>query len=250
MMKRIVGLLLTFIPIVAIIFFQGVENTRSPASSNLKHVVFDLDGTLVESLGHNTNGDVVLESGEAYRILPHAREIVRRVLDEGLEVHFFSGGPRARNLELLSKMKLASGESFRSIASTIHSFEDLTDLGEKADQQYFTDRYRKDLSKVGIIDELLIVEDNVYFPLNKAQRARALDLPIHSGGALKSWRSDQRLAWAYQALEEVFSGQSIESINNKDIHARMVKGMQKLNVNVKKELSRHQCAGIFYGLSF
>lgn len=250
MMKRLIALTLTLFPIIAIFLYQGVDNTRLPAQTGLKHVVFDLDGTLVESLGHGVSGDVILDSGEAYHVLPHARALVERAWREGLQIHFFSGGPKERNLDLLSKLTLADGRRFDQLAASIHSFEDLTDLGEDVVGERFTDRYRKDLTKIGKIEELIIFEDNVTFPLDEPQRARAVALPIHEGGALNSWRRDQRLAWGYQAFEEILDGKNPSDVNNKDIHERMIKGMRKLGVEIKPELSRHGCAGMFYSLGF
>lgn len=250
MMKRLIALTFSLFPTIAIIFYQGADNTRSPAANGIKHVVFDLDGTLVESIGHGVVGDVTLDSGEAYHVLPHARELVERAWREGLQIHFFSGGPRERNLDLLNKLKLADGRSFDQIASSVHSFEDLTDLGEDVVGERFTDRYRKDLTKIGKVDELIIFEDNVTFPLDEAQRARAVALPIHEGGALNGWRREQRLAWGYQAFEEILEGKDPVEVNGKNIHERMLKGMRKLGVEVRSELSRHGCAGMFYSLGF
>jgi len=250
MMKRLIALIFTLFPIIAIIFYQGGDNTRKPAGHGIKHVVFDLDGTLVESIGHGVSGDVVLESGEAYHVFPHARELVERAWQEGLQVHFFSGGPKVRNLDLLSKLKLSDGRSFDQIASTIHSYEDLTDLGEDIVGERFTDRFRKDLTKVGNINELIIFEDVPTFPLDEAQQSRAVVLPIYEGGALNSWHREQRLAWGYQAFEEILEGKEPIEVNGKNIHERMIKGMRKLGVEVRSELSRHGCAGMFYSLAF
>lgn len=250
MMRRLIALTFTLFPIIAIIFFQGVDNTRTPASHALKHVVFDLDGTLVESIGHGVVGDVVLETGEAYHVFAHTRELVERAWQEGLLVHFFSGGPRARNLDLLKRLKLSDGRSFDQIASSIHSYEDLTDFGEDMVGDRFTDRFRKDLTKIGEINELIIFEDVPTFPLDDAQQARAVVLPINEGGALNSWYREQRLAWGYQAFEEILEGKEPTEVNGKNIHERMIKGMRKLGVEVRGELSRHGCVGMFYSLAF
>ena len=250
MMKRIVALALTFIPIIAIIFYQGVENTRAPAGYAISHVVFDLDGTLVESLGHKVPGDIVLESGEAYRVFPHARELVEHLWQKGLAIHFFSGGSRARNLELLSKLKTNQGKSFLELASSTYHFEDLTDLGEQAAPQRFTERYRKDLTKIAAIDELIILEDNPTFPLDEAQRARALELPVWTQDSLNSFKKEQRLAWAYEAIDRVLMGESPASVNKENTVATIKIGLEKLGLNHKKILSRHDCAGIFFSLSY
>ena len=194
MMKRSVALLLTFLPVFALIVWQPMRNSRAPAGQSIKAVIFDLDGTLVESLGHGVSGDVTLSSGESYKIFAHAQALVEVAYEQGLEVHFFSGGPKARNLDLLSRLKLSNGSSFLDIAVSTHHFEDLTDLGDSPNAKYFTDRYRKDLSKVGELKDLVLIDDNRYFPLNEKQLARTLVLPVESEDALNVWKKEQRLA--------------------------------------------------------
>lgn len=249
-MKRIIAIILSLTPIFLVVFIQNSDFSRSPASQKIKHIVFDLDGTLVESLGYNVPGDIVLDSGEAYHLFANARELVEKVWRQGLQVHFYSGGPNSRNIDLLSKLKISTGQSFADISTSILGQSDLTDLGEEIKGENFTDRYRKDLTKIGELDELVIFEDNKYFPLNKVQRKRVLELPIHDGGALKAWRQEQRLAWAYQIIDEVVEGKDLSIINKENINENIVKGMRQLNRNVNGELSRHGCTGIFYALSF
>tara|TARA_R110000868_G_scaffold75979_7_gene218918 strand:- start:7025 stop:7780 length:756 start_codon:yes stop_codon:yes gene_type:complete len=249
-MKRLAAIILSLFPILLVVFFADHGVLRAPASGGLKHVVFDLDGTLVESLGHNIPGDIVLESGEAYHVFPHARELVEKVWKSGAKVHFYSGGPNERNLDLLSKLKLSNGQSFTEIASSILGREDLIDLGEHVEGEYFTDRYRKDLTKIGDLESLIIVEDNKFFPLDQAQRARVLELPIHDGGPLKQWRGERRLTWAYEVMDDVLAGKPLEEINHVKINETIIESMRKLGESVRGDLSRHGCAGIFYSLQF
>ena len=198
----------------------------------------------------NRAGDIVLDSGEAYHVFDHAIEIVEKAYKSGLEVHFYSGGPNVRNLDLLSKLKLSNGKSFLEVASSVLGREDLVDLGEEFDGGYFTDRYRKDLTKVGPIDQLVIVEDNPFFPLDEAQRTRVLKLPVHDEVALKSWRQENRLSWVHGVFDDLVSGKDLDLINSEKINSNIVHGLNILGKDSKKNLSRHGCAGIFYALSF
>lgn len=249
-MKRIIAALLSFIPIVLVVFFYEGTSLRSPSSQSIRHIVFDLDGTLVESLGMNSTGDIVLDSGEAYHVFAHARELVERAYRDGLQIHFYSGGPNQRNLDLLSRLKLSSGKSFSDIASSILGREDLVDLGEQFEGQYFTDRYRKDLTKIAPLDQLVIIEDNRFFPLDEAQRARVVELPIHKESSLKAWRAENRLSWVHGVFDQVVSGENLKEINNNNINQNIIRGLGFLGENAGENLSRHGCVGIFYSLAF
>ncbi len=249
-MKRFIALLLSLIPIVLVVLFHDVTSLRSPSSQSIRHIVFDLDGTLVESLGMNSMGDIVLDSGEAYHVFDHAIELVERAYRDGLQVHFYSGGPNERNLDLLSKLKLSNGKTFSDIASSILGREDLVDLGEQFEGQYFTDRYRKDLTKIAPLDQLVIIEDNRFFPLDQAQRSRVVELPIHKESSLKVWRAENRLSWVHGVFNQVVSGKDLNEINSKNINQNIIRGLGFLGENVDENLSRHGCAGIFYSLAF
>lgn len=250
-MKRIIAALLSFIPIVLVVFFYEGTSLRSPSSQSIRHIVFDLDGTLVESLGMNSiGGDIVLDSGEAYHVFDHARQLVERAYRDGLQIHFYSGGPNVRNLDLLSKLKLSNGKSFADIASNILGREDLVDLGEQFEGKFFTDRYRKDLTKIAPLDQLVIIEDNRFFPLDEAQRSRVVELPIHKESSLKVWRAENRLSWVHGVFDQVISGKDLKDINSKNINQNIIHGLEFLGENINDNLSRHGCAGIFYSLAF
>lgn len=249
-MKRLIATLFSIIPIVFIVFFYDSGSNRSPSAQSIRHIVFDLDGTLVESLGMNAPGDIVLDSGEAYHVFPHARELVERAYREGLSIHFYSGGPNTRNLDLLAKLKLSNGKSFSDIASSILGREDLVDLGEEFEGKYFTDRYRKDLTKIAALDQLVIIEDNRFFPLNEAQRSRVVELPIHKDSSLKAWRGENRLSWVHGVFDQITAGEDLKQINSKDIHQNIIRGLELLGEKPDLSLSRHGCAGIFYSLAF
>ncbi len=249
-MNRFIAVIFTLLPIFLVFIYKDSTVYRSPGSEGLKYIIFDLDGTLVESLGMEVPGDIVLDSGEAYHVFSHAHELVERATRAGLEVHFYSGGPTVRNIELLSKLKLSNGKSFLEMASSVLGREDLVDLGEEFEGKYFTDRFRKDLSRIGPINQLIIVEDNPFFPLNEAQRERVLKLPLHDEVALKSWRKENRLAWVHGVFDDLLSGQDLEILNSENINSNIVHGLEFLGKDSKKNLSRHGCAGIFYSLSY
>ena len=249
-MKRIIAAFFSVIPIVLVVFFYEGTSLRSPSSQSIRHIVFDLDGTLVEALGMNSIGDIVLDSGEAYHVFDYSRELVERAYRDGLQVHFYSGGPNERNLDLLSKLKLSNGKSFSDIATSILGREDLVDLGEQFEGQYFSDRYRKDLTKIAPLDQLVIIEDNRFFPLDETQRSRVLELPIHKESSLKAWRAENRLSWVHGVFNQVVSGKDLNDINSKNINQNIIRGLDFLGENVNENLSRHGCGGIFYSLAF
>ena len=249
-MKRIIAAFLSVIPIVLVVFYYEGISLRSPSSQSIRHIVFDLDGTLVESLGTNSIGDVILDSGEAYHVFDHAIELVERAYRDGLQIHFYSGGPNKRNLDLLSKLKLSDGKRFSDIASSILGKEDLVDLGEQFEGSYFTDRYRKDLTKIAPLDQLVIIEDNRYFPLNEAQRSRVVELPIHKESSLKAWREENRLTWVHGVFDQVVAGSDLKEINSTHINQNIIRGLKFVGESVDENLSRHGCAGIFYSLAF
>lgn len=230
----------------ALVYYHEFAPVRAPASTAIRHIIFDLDGTLVESVGFTNSADIVLSSGEGYRVFPHAQELVQKLWDRGLAIHFFSGGRRVRNLELLQKLKFPDGRSFASIAASIHNFEDLVDFGESPDHQYFTDRYRKDISKIAPLEEILMLEDNRYFVLDDLQKKRVLLLPVEG----EAWWREKRLVWAHQAFDEALNGIEPQAINDQMVSRRIFQGMHKLNLDIKEEMAQHGCTGLMMGLVF
>lgn len=132
------------------------------------HIVFDLDWTLVYPLEKAPLNpgpmDVVVE-GKWYRIADGAGELLESLsLQPNLQLHFFSGGKKSRNLELLKKIQTPSGKSALELATKTLHFDDLTDVNPKAEK--FSDRWKKDLRKIDSdLDRVLLVDDIENFSL-------------------------------------------------------------------------------------
>jgi hypothetical protein len=153
---------------------------RAPAAEEDKwHIVFDLDWTLVSPLkeGEAPNATQVLDvRGERYRLHDGVVDLLAKLKDHpNIEISFFSGGPRERNIALLSEIKLpgANGESALDIAYKVLSFDDLTDLSAQVPVgARFSERYKKDLRKVSTdLKNIVMIEDNHWFALGEEQAA-------------------------------------------------------------------------------
>jgi len=132
------------------------------------HVVFDLDWTLVYPLKNTPSNPGPLEvlvEGKWYRIADGAGELLESLSQQpNLQLHFFSGGKKSRNLALLKKIQAPSGKSAFELASKILSQDDLTDFDPKAEK--FSDRWKKDLRKIDSdLDRVILVDDIENFSL-------------------------------------------------------------------------------------
>lgn len=129
------------------------------------HVVFDLDGTLIE----NVAPEAPLEEGqkairwrhETYRLNDFAPEVVDRLAGAGYKVSFFSGGDRERNEVVIDALKelieLRTGRRFEPYR--ILSREDLTPVFGRPETARFRDRFKKDLQKVAFPMDVVLVDD-------------------------------------------------------------------------------------------
>ncbi len=142
-----------------------VDSNFANAQTTLEkthHIVFDLDWTLVYPLekapSHPGPLDVMVE-GKWYRVADGAGELLESLsLQPNLQLHFFSGGKKSRNLALLKKILTPSGKSAFELATKILHYDDLTDFDPKAEK--FSDRWKKDLRKIDSdLDRVLLVDD-------------------------------------------------------------------------------------------
>lgn len=126
------------------------------------HLVFDLDWTLVYPLENSPKQpgplDVLVE-GKWYRIADSTGDVLESLSQlPNVKIHFFSGGKKSRNLELLKKIRLPSGKTALDIAQQTLHYDDLTEVDPKAKK--FSDRWKKDLSKVhSDLERVLLIDD-------------------------------------------------------------------------------------------
>jgi len=146
--------------------------TRYPAAeADSRHVVFDIDWTIVaevkpEVLKTMKSARVVEVLGHSYFVHEGLESFIQDILDKkDVKISFYSGGQRARNVELLSKITLRDGRSLKDIAYKILSYEDLAVTDAAADAP-FSERFKKDLSKVTTdLDQLIMFDDTYDFVL-------------------------------------------------------------------------------------
>lgn len=133
--------------------------TRDISSTSPINIVLDIDYTIVSPVENLHSDQVVkLENGESFRINNHVLEFIEEMKKhERVNIYFFSGGTRERNIELLSKIKTKSDQSFLDIALDIYSFEDLTQISEIGK---FAQKYKKDLKAIGFdLTNTILIDD-------------------------------------------------------------------------------------------
>jgi len=155
---------------VAYIFFFliscSISEYRTPASNQKKHIVFDLDGTLIYNVSKDLMGqkDVYQIKDEYYKLAPHSREFIEHLLlRDDVEISFFSGGSKERNDAILKKIKLSDSRSFYEIAFKHLDKEDL-EVNDKFDPESMPDkfayRYNKNLLSVSEnLDNIILIDD-------------------------------------------------------------------------------------------
>lgn len=145
---------------------------RYPSSKEI-HIILDLDWTIVSPVENVLTGkNIISVEGELYRLHEGAKELLEQLFrTPGVKVSFFSGGSRERNFQLLSQLKLFDGnENAYSRAYKVLSKDDLTRLESVPETARFSEKFKKDISKISKdLDNIIIIEDNPFFAINKEQ---------------------------------------------------------------------------------
>ncbi len=157
--------------IFILIFISCSKVLRGPAQLKQKHIVFDLDHTLVAEIeeGETFNPKrTITIQGIHYRIIPYARELITELSKrEDVSISFFSGGSEDRNLELLKLLKLSDGsdKSFHDISYRILSKRHLYDNRKNVpEDSRFVHKWKKDISLVSDdLDSIILVDDHKDF---------------------------------------------------------------------------------------
>lgn len=150
--------------------------TRTPSAKLVdKHVVFDLDWTLVNEIKKPTpsmlkDKRVIEVSGVHYYVNEGLEEFFNDLRShKDVKISFFSGGKHSRNTELLSKIKLKDGKSLNDIAYKVLSNEDLAVIENAPPGARFAERFKKDLTKVSPdLDQLIMFDDTFNFVLENS----------------------------------------------------------------------------------
>lgn len=150
--------------------------SRGPSAESIyKHVVFDIDWTLVNEIKHPTpsmlsNTRVIEVAGIHYYVNEGLEEFFEDLRSKkDIKVSFFSGGKHLRNTELLSKIKLKDGKSLKDLAYKILSQEDLVIVENAPVGARFAERFKKDLTKVTKeLDQLIMFDDTPNFVLENS----------------------------------------------------------------------------------
>lgn len=152
---------------------QKTIRDRGPSSTkshkiNPVQIVFDIDYTIVQPARHKTDPNVIEIQGEYYQVKDWASKIIQNLNRPGVEIYFFSGGKRERNIQLLNAIKIENGKSLADIAKNIFSY---SDLKEVKDEGRFSERLKKDLKKIGLnIKRAVLIDDNAQFAVKGQDR--------------------------------------------------------------------------------
>lgn len=132
---------------------------RDPSSDLTINIVLDIDYTIVSPVEDLESSEVItLDSGEKFRVNNYVKEFMEVMNGyENVNIYFFSGGKKERNLELLSKIKTHSGQSFLDLALDVYSFNDLSQVSESGK---FAQKYKKDLKAIGLnLNNTILIDD-------------------------------------------------------------------------------------------
>lgn len=170
---------LPFLLLLLFCFISCAHMGRSPASVKpKKHVVYDIDWSITSEVKPEFVGKRIIEvEGKRYFVHEGLEDFVEDLLQKGIHVSFYSGGGRSRNHILLEKIKLSDGRSLKDIAYKILSKEDLIAIDGVSADARFSQRFKKDLTKVSSdLSNLVMLDDTPHFVLNQKQEEHVLVL--------------------------------------------------------------------------
>lgn len=145
---------------------------QSLDGDEFKHVVFDIDWTIVSEVKDGKKIGIgkkrmIEVQGLHYYIHEGLEDFIAEILSHPeMRVSFYSGGKALRNNELLSKIKLKNGKTLKDIAYKVLSNEDLVDVPGAPETLPFSEKHKKDLSKVTKdLNSLIMFDDTANFVL-------------------------------------------------------------------------------------
>jgi hypothetical protein len=151
--------------------------SRTPSSvGKTRHIVFDIDYTIVSEIKADASSNKKLKriieiEGKKYFVHDGVEELIQNLLNrENVKISFFSGGSTSRNHALLSAIKLNDGRTLENVAFKILNKDDLTVVKGIQTDAKFSEKYKKDLTKIShVLDELIMFDDTEHFVLNRKQ---------------------------------------------------------------------------------
>lgn len=146
------------------------------------HIIFDLDWTLFYSIDSKdpdqTDSKVFEVDGKHYRLTDHAEILLRHLHHNYPEVQisFFSGGQKERNLQLLRSIRVTENKTALDIAAYTFHFDDLTKVN--ADEALpFVTRYKKlveNLISDFHSEDVILIDDQVDFASGRVKAVPSL----------------------------------------------------------------------------
>lgn len=231
--------------------FVGCSTDRSPASfqDEIQHVVFDIDWTIVAEteIPNSFPANRVLNvEGKHYIKYFGLESLIEKLISNPqIKVSFYSGGKKSRNENLLKKIKLKDGRSLFSVAHKILSSDDLVAMPNTTAEMKFSERFKKDLTKVSEdLEQVLMFDDTPKFVL--PGKAKQEEQVFHIGlsylpfrdfndalGVKGEYIPPSREAWLLDSqrlviLEQVFQEAFVELQNGENVTlAKLMKQKEK-----------------------
>jgi hypothetical protein len=163
-----------------LLFFVGCSSintgpSRFISSEKTIDVVFDIDWTIVSDYEPEFSKAPASKIFEAdtgsYVLRDGVTELIEYLLSENIRVSFFSGGVEKRNNELLSKILLSDGRSLLDIAYKVKSKPDLTTVPDIPETAKFSEKFKKDLTKINPdLQSIILLDDNYRFYASPEQK--------------------------------------------------------------------------------
>lgn len=132
-------------------------------------IVSDIDWTLVSIVSEEMadTPNVFKIENEYYRLSDWGEQFFEALAKEPfVRLSFYSGGSKARNEELLKKIKLPQlNKTLYDIAYKILNYEDLIKISEDKNLS-FSDRFKKDLRLINSdLSQVVLIDDNAGFAM-------------------------------------------------------------------------------------
>ena len=140
---------------------------------------FDIDWVSFYTLqeGQTTvKGDSYFIDGKTYVPTPYLGQVVQVLMTQGFQIGFISGGNIERNVPLLNAYKI-DGERSLADVSKILSKSDLYEVPGVSKTDYFSNQFKKDLSKYGVPESNVAhIDDMMKFAFNVNQEKSFIGL--------------------------------------------------------------------------
>lgn len=168
------------------------------------HVVFDLDGTLIQSAPmapmEDDSDQVITHDHEAFLINDFAPEVIGRLVEAGYRISFFSGGSAERNAEIIRALQTRVHQRTGRLLEPykILDASSLTPVFGVPESAKYRDRFRKNLEHVSDVNNVVLIDDIGKFAM-PGQERNLLEVP----GTINNVLERQKLLVVMEVLLEV-----------------------------------------------